>query len=79
MQMDNIFYAKVDSINDTTYDTFTVSVLTETNERITIRVNKEETILINAIYHFDTEPIIFKERQQYLGFLLKKCLRCIHK
>jgi 3'-5' exoribonuclease len=64
--MDNIFYAKVDSINDTTYDTFTVSVLTETNERITIRVNKEETILINAIYHFDTEPIIFKERQQYL-------------
>lgn len=60
------FYAKVDSINDTTYDTFTLSVITEKQERLTCRLSKEEKVNLNTVYHFETEPIIFKEREQYL-------------
>lgn len=64
--MNNNFYAKVDSVNDTTYDTYTVSVLTEVNERITLRITKEAELTVNAVYNFEVEPIIFKEKQQYL-------------
>lgn len=64
--MNNNFYAKVDTINDTTYDTFTVSVVTDENQRITLRVSKETSLNVSAVYNFDVEPIIFKERQQYL-------------
>lgn len=64
--MKNNFYAKVDTINDTTYDTLTVSVNTDENERLTLRISKEEALTINAVYNFEVEPIIFKERQQYL-------------
>ena len=62
----NTFYAKVDTINDTTYDTFTVSAITEKQERFTLRVSKEIKLDLNAVYKFEVEPIIFKERQQYL-------------
>ena len=64
--MENNFYAKVDTINETTYDTHTCSVVTENNERITCRIPKEHTFKQNAVYNFEVEPIIFKERQQYL-------------
>lgn len=64
--MNNNFYAKIDSVNDTTYDTFTVSVLTDTGERITLRITKDSDLQMNAVYNFEVEPIIFKERQQYL-------------
>ena len=64
--MNNNFYAKVDSINDTTYDTFTVSVISDDNQRLTLRVDKENTLTVNAVYNFNVEPIMFKERQQYL-------------
>ena len=64
--MENSFYAKVDTINETTYDTHTCSVITEKNERITCRIPKEHSFKQNAVYHFEVEPIIFKERQQYL-------------
>ncbi len=60
------FYAKVDSINDTTYDTFTLSVITDSNERITCRLDKKEKVNLNNVYYFETEKIIFKEREQYL-------------
>ncbi len=60
------FYAKVDSINDTTYDTYTLSVITDKNERITCRLDKEKSVKWNSVYFFDTEPIVFKERDQYL-------------
>lgn len=59
-------YAKVDSINDTTYDTFTISVISETNERITCRLDKQFNVKPNDVYFFDTEPIIFKEKEQFL-------------
>lgn len=59
-------YAKVDTINDTTYDTFTLSVITENNERITCRLDKQYQVKQNSVYYFETEPIIFKEREQFL-------------
>lgn len=60
------FYAKIDSINETSYDTNTLSVITEKNERITCRIDKEKTVKWNSVYYMETEKIIFKEREQYL-------------
>jgi len=74
--MNNNFYAKIDSVNDTTYDTFTVSVITDTNERLTLRISKESNLNINAVYQFNVEPIIFKERQQYLVKQFKHIDEC---
>lgn len=64
--MEHNFYAKVDSINDTTYDTLTCSVITESNERLTCRISKELILNKNAVYYFEVEPIIFKEKEQFL-------------
>lgn len=63
---ENSFYAKVDSINETTYDTNTLSVYTKDNERLTIRIDENAKLNLNAVYHFEVEPIEFKERQQLL-------------
>ena len=64
--METNFYAKIDTINETSYDTYTCSVVTEDNERLTCRIPKEHTFKQNAVYHFEVEPIMFKERQQYM-------------
>ena len=64
--MEHNFYAKIDTINETTYDTHTCSVITESNERLTCRIPKDHNFKQNAVYHFVVEPIEFKERQQYL-------------
>jgi len=65
--MDNTtFFAKVDSINETTYDTNTLSVLTKDKERITIRIDENEKLNLNAVYYFEVEQIEFKEKLQYL-------------
>lgn len=60
------FFAKVDSINETTYDTYTLSVLNEKNERKTLRIDKNEKVDLNAVYEFEVEEIEFKERIQFL-------------
>lgn len=60
------FYAKVDSINETTYDTNTLSVLDEKNERITLRIDETVPLSLGEVYYFETEPIVFKERDQLL-------------
>lgn len=64
--MERTFFAKVDSINETSYDTFTLCVFTEENERVTIRIDKNEKIVLNSIYEFFTTEIEFKEKQQQL-------------
>ncbi len=65
--MENInFFAKVVSNNETTHETNTVSVLTEKKERVTLRINKEEKLQLNAVYYFETEPIVFNEKDQLL-------------
>lgn len=63
---ENTFYAKVDSINETTYDTNTLSVLTKTKERLTLRIDENIKLNLNAVYHFTVEPIEFKEKMQLL-------------
>ncbi|MGS0972084.1 MAG: 3'-5' exoribonuclease YhaM family protein [Candidatus Izemoplasmataceae bacterium] len=59
-------YAKVDSINETTYETNTMSVLDKDNVRHTLRINEDEVLEMNQVYMFILEPIVFKERDQYL-------------
>lgn len=60
------FFAKVDSINETTYDTNTLSVITKDKERITIRIKETEKLNLNAVYYFEVEQIEFKEKLQFL-------------
>jgi 3'-5' exoribonuclease len=60
------FYGKVDTVNETTYDTYTLSVINENNERMTVRIDKDKTITVNAVYYFTVEPIMFKEKEQFL-------------
>lgn len=58
------FYAKIETINNTSYDTNTLRVLTESKEGFTLRIHEEEKVLLNGIYYFDCQPIIFKEKEQ---------------
>ena len=60
------FFAKVDTVNETSYDTFTLSVYKEDGERVTIRINKEEKVDVNSVYEFETTEIEFKEKMQQL-------------
>ncbi|MFW5865380.1 MAG: hypothetical protein ACOCUE_04870, partial [Candidatus Izemoplasmataceae bacterium] len=62
----NNFYAKVDTINETSYDTNTLSVLDESGNRLTLRIDENEPLKIGEVYYFETEPIVFKERDQLL-------------
>ena len=62
----NEFFAKVVSNNETTYETNTVSVLKEDNTRITMRINKEEKLQLNAVFYFEVEEIIFNDNEQFL-------------
>ena len=60
------FFAKVDTVNETSYDTFTLSVYKEDGERVTIRINKEEKVDVNSVYEVETTEIEFKEKMQQL-------------
>jgi 3'-5' exoribonuclease len=59
-------YAKIDTINETSYDTYTCSVISETQGRITCRIPKDSDYIVNAIYELEVEPIVFKEKEQLL-------------
>lgn len=58
------FYAKVETINSTTYDSNTLRVLAENKEGYTLRLHEDEKVNLNAIYEFECKPIIFKEKEQ---------------
>jgi 3'-5' exoribonuclease len=58
------FYAKVETINTTTYDTFTVRVLKENKEGETLRVHEDYKLTVGAVYLFSCNPILFKEKEQ---------------
>ena len=60
------FYAKVLSNNETTYDTNTVSVLTEDSSRMTMRIKKEDKLQLNGVFYFEVENIIFNDNPQFL-------------
>lgn len=56
------FYGKVMQINDSTYETYPITVLTENNESVIVRIKQEESLSLNKIYYFKTEGITFKEK-----------------
>lgn len=62
----NNFYAKIDSYNQTTYDTNTLSVLLEDQTRRTLRIDETAKIYEGEVYYFECEPIEFKNREQFL-------------
>jgi len=59
------FFAKVVSNNETTHETNTISVLTEKKERLTLRIKKDLKLQLNAVFYFETTPIVFNEKDQY--------------
>ena len=59
-------WAKIDTINETTYDTKTLSVILEDLSRLTCRIDETAEVKIGEIYRFEGEDIIFKERPQFL-------------
>ncbi|TVP95426.1 MAG: HD domain-containing protein [Acholeplasmatales bacterium] len=60
------FYAKIDTINETTYDTNTLSVIDEAGLRRTLRIDENAAVREGEVYHFTVEPIVFKDREQWL-------------
>ena len=62
--MEQSFYAKLETINITTYETNTLRVLGEDKEGHTLRINENEKLSVGAVYHFECQPIIFKEKEQ---------------
>lgn len=62
--MEQSFYAKLETINNTTYETNTLRVLGENNEGATLRIDENEKLKIGSVYNFKCHPIIFKEKEQ---------------
>lgn len=62
----NEFYAKIDTINETTYDTNTLSVFDESGLRRTLRIDENAPVREGEVYHFTVKAILFKEREQWL-------------
>ncbi len=68
------FYAKIIATNPTSYDTNTLSVLTETeakkepiNQRpTTIRIDENVTLNDGDVYFFNTEPTVHNDKEQLL-------------
>lgn len=58
------FYAKIETINTTTYDTNTIRVTAEDKEGYTLRIHENEDVVAGAVYFFESEPIVFKEKEQ---------------
>ena len=56
------FYAKVLQVNDSTYDTYPLTVLTENGDNAILRVKKEDSFSLNKLYYFQTIGIDFKEK-----------------
>ncbi len=62
--MEQSFYAKIETINNTTYETNTLRVLAENKEGYTLRIDENAKVKLNSVYEFICKPIIFKEREQ---------------
>ncbi len=60
------FYAKIDSYNQTTYDTNTLSVYDSEGIRHTIRIDENADVKEGEVYRFEGEIIEFKGKDQFL-------------
>lgn len=62
--MELSFFAKLETVNLTTYETNTLRVLGENQEGLTLRIDENEKLNVGAVYHFECQLIIFKEKEQ---------------
>ncbi|AIO18684.1 3'-5' exoribonuclease YhaM [Candidatus Izimaplasma bacterium HR1] len=62
--MEQSFYAKLETVNSTSYDTNTLRVTAENKEGYTLRVDENSKLDVGSIYEFKCQPIIFKEKEQ---------------
>ncbi|MCF7925875.1 MAG: HD domain-containing protein [Candidatus Izimaplasma sp.] len=58
------FFAKIISINQTTYDTNTLRIEHESHDGETIRIDDNSKVLENAVYEFDCKTVLFKDQSQ---------------
>ncbi len=58
-------WAQVESINSSTYETDSITVLNEAKERTTLRVEKEPVFQLMNLYFFELQPIEFKEKPSF--------------
>ncbi len=63
-------WAQVESFNESTYETDSITVLDAQKERITLRVEKGLNVVLTQLYHFKLEPIEFKEKESHLVLAL---------
>lgn len=56
------FFGKVLQLNESTYETYPLTVLTEENETVIVRVKQTENLSLNKIYYFKTIGITFKDK-----------------
>ena len=62
--MEQAFYAKIETINITSYETNTLRVTAENKEGLTLRLDENAEVKVGAVYEFTCKPIIFKEKEQ---------------
>lgn len=60
------FYAKIDSYNQTTYETNTLSVYDTEGIRQTIRIDENAEVKEGEVYRFEGDTIEFKGKDQFL-------------
>lgn len=58
-------WAQVETINSSTYDTDSITVLNEAKERTTLRIEKDPVFQLMNLYFFELEPIEFKEKPSF--------------
>lgn len=68
----NTLYGFVESYNEATHDTDSLTVVTAAKERMTLRVEKDTEIALRTLYSFDIEPLTYKDKDQWkvLSFTL---------
>ena len=66
------FFAKIETINNTSYETNTVRVLVEDKTGQTLRINEEEAVVLNGIYYFgaivDINNIVSVQKNAWTSF-----------
>ena len=55
-------WAQIESINESTYETDSLTVMSDAKERMTLRVEKNPQLKLMNVYHFECEEMTFKEK-----------------
>ncbi len=62
--MEQSFYAKIETLNTTSYDTNTIRVVSEDGVGYTLRIHEDEPVYVGSVYEFTCQPIVFKDKEQ---------------